>query len=60
MSLVTALPASFMSSVSLTYILMASEGFRLSAAVSYPAGILFAAALFATYLLRGRKHAEPQ
>ena len=49
-SLLTALPAAFMSAVSLTYILMAQEGFGLSAAVAYPAGIVFALALFGTYL----------
>lgn len=37
-----ALPATFMSGVSLTYILMAAEGFRLSKAIAYPAGIIFA------------------
>lgn len=51
-SLITALPATFMSAVSMTYILMAKEGFQLSSAVGYPAGILFAAALFAVYLWR--------
>lgn len=49
-SLLTALPAAFMSAVSLTYILMAKEGFGLSAAVAYPAGAVFALALFGTYL----------
>jgi len=55
-SLVTALPGAFMSAVSLTYILMADEGFRLSRQIAYPAGVLFAAALFGVYLfkLRGR------
>ena len=58
-SLVTALPAAFMSAVSLTYILMAGEGFGLPAAVAYPAGIVFAAALFSVYvtLLRRRENA---
>ncbi|WP_300379855.1 carbon starvation protein A [Clostridium sp.] len=37
-----AVPATFMSAVSLTYILMASEGFKLSTKISYPAGIIFA------------------
>lgn len=55
MSLVTALPASFMSAVSLTYILMANEGFRLPSTVAYPAGIAFAVALFAIYAVVGRK-----
>jgi carbon starvation protein CstA len=44
-SLITALPAAFMSAVSLTYILMAGEGFGLPAAVAYPAGIVFALAV---------------
>ena len=54
-SLVTALPATFMSAVSLTYILMASEGFRLPSAVAYPAGVVFAAALFGVYIVKERK-----
>lgn len=49
------LPARFMSAVSMTYILMATEGFRLSAAVGYPAGVVFAAALFAVYAFASRK-----
>ena len=51
-SLMTAIPAAFMSAVTLTYILMAGEGFGLSSAVSYPAGIVFAAVLFILYLLK--------
>lgn len=54
-SLLTALPASFMSAVSVTYIIMAGEGFGLSAAIGYPAGIIFAAALFAFYVFQLRK-----
>ena len=50
-SLVTALPATFMSAVSLTYILMAKEGLRLQSAIAYPAGVVFAAALFAVYMV---------
>ncbi|MBR3248245.1 MAG: carbon starvation protein A [Clostridiales bacterium] len=50
-SLMTALPASFMSAVSLTYILMAPEGFKLSADIGYPAGIAFAVCLFVVYLI---------
>jgi carbon starvation protein CstA len=52
MSLVTALPAAFMSSVSMTYILMANEGFRLGAGIGYPVGVVFAVALFAFYLTK--------
>lgn len=47
--LLTALPGAFMSAVSLTYILMANEGFGLSAGIAYPAGSVFAAALLAVY-----------
>ena len=49
-SLLTALPATFMTGVSLTYILMAQEGFRLDQTVSYIAGACAAAALFIVYL----------
>lgn len=48
-SLITALPATFMSAVTLSYILMAKEGFRLSSKIAYPAGIAFAALLFCVY-----------
>lgn len=48
-SLLTALPATFMSAVSATYILTATEGFGLSVAIAYPVGIVFAAALFIVY-----------
>ena len=54
-SLLTALPATFMSAVSLTYILMAGEGFSLSASIAYPAGIVFAAAVFLVYIYMSLK-----
>lgn len=49
-SLITALPATFMSAVSMTYILMAKEGFKLSSSVGYPVGMVFACLLFGIYL----------
>ena len=58
-SLITALPATFMSAVSLTYILMAGEGFGLSSSIAYPAGIVFAVALFGVYLYASRKVKKP-
>ena len=61
LSLMTALPASFMSAVSLTYILLADEGLRLSSSVGYPAGIGFALVLFGLYcwkLVRTLNHSE--
>ena len=57
-SLITALPATFMSAVSLTYILMADEGFRLSGNIGYPAGVVFALGCCAFYLLQWKKSAN--
>ena len=54
-SLLTALPAAFMSAVSSTYILMAKEGLGLGAGIAYPAGICFAAALFVIYVVLVRR-----
>ncbi len=53
-SLITALPATFMSAVSITYIMMAQEGFRLGRKIGYPMGIVFAIGCFAFYLTRLR------
>ena len=55
-SLITALPAAFMSAVSVTYICMAKEGFRMSQAISYPLGIVAALALFGFYLYKAFGH----
>lgn len=44
------IPATFMSAVSLTYILMAPEGFKLSTAISYPSGIIFAVVCLIVFL----------
>ena len=54
-SLLTALPAAFMSAVSSTYILMAEEGLSLDAGVAYPAGACFAAVLFVIYVVLVRR-----
>lgn len=50
-SIITSLPASFMTAVSVTYILMSEEGFRLSGLISYPIGVGAALALFAVYIV---------
>ena len=50
-SLITALPASFMSAVSLTYLLRSDEGFEISTDIAYPVGIAFAVVLFVIYLV---------
>ena len=44
-----------MSAVSMTYILMADEGFHLGARAGYSAGLLFALALFAVYYRIGNR-----
>ena len=54
-SLLTALPASFMTAVSVTYILMAKEGLKLSKTIAYPIGITAAVALFAVYMFKYMK-----
>ena len=50
-SLISAVPATFMSAVSVTYILMAGEGFRLSTKIAYPAGIAASVALLIVFLI---------
>ena len=50
-SLITALPASFMSAICMTYILMSEEGLKIKASVAYPAGVIFAFALFTVYFV---------
>lgn len=57
-SLLCALPATFMSGVSCTYILMAEEGLRLSAGVAYPVGGAFALACAALYAVKATKRSE--
>ncbi len=52
-ALLTALPAAFMSAVSMTYILMADEGFHLSSGIAYPAGMSFAGILFICFIIIG-------
>jgi carbon starvation protein CstA len=53
---ITLIPSVFMTAVTLTYLLIAPEGFRLSAEIGYPAGIGCALiALFLFYYLSGFK-----
>ena len=47
--LMAAIPAAFMTAVTVTYILIAPEGFKLGAAISYPVGLVVAIALFALF-----------
>lgn len=61
-SLLTALPATFMSAVSATYILMADEGLKIAGHIAYPIGIFCAFVLLALYTVflvrRIRKKAQ--
>lgn len=45
-----AIPGTFMSAVSMTYILMAPEGFKLSTSIAYPVGIVFALGCLGLFL----------
>ena len=47
-----------MAAVSITYILMAQEGFRLSGGIAYPAGIVSAALAFAVYVYYVKKYSN--
>ena len=55
-SLLAAFPAMFMTAVSVTYILIAKEGFRLNQTVSYIVGTAAAVILFAVYLAAFIRH----
>jgi carbon starvation protein CstA len=49
---IATVPATFMSAVTMTYILQAPEGFQLSTAISYPVGLAFAAGLLMLFLFK--------
>lgn len=57
--LIPAIPATFMSAVSCTYILQAPEGFQMSPSITYPAGIVFAIICVALFV-RTLKSGKPQ
>ncbi|MDD4807652.1 MAG: carbon starvation CstA family protein [Oscillospiraceae bacterium] len=52
-SLVAAIPATFMSAVTATYLFMAPECLHLSTAIAYPAGIIFAIFCVILYIVKG-------
>ena len=55
---VATLPGTFMTIVTSSYILQAKEGFRLSAAISNPIGIVIGLAIFALFVAKGKKYAK--
>ena len=56
--LIAALPAAFMTAVSVTYILMASEGLSLRSQIAYPVGATAAVVALAACLLYASRHAK--
>lgn len=50
--LMTAIPATFMTAVCITYILVAPEGFGISSTISYPIGIIGALAILGLFLYK--------
>lgn len=53
---IVTIPATFMSAVSVTYILQAPEGFKLPVSISYPIGIVVALVLLGVFLNFTKKH----
>jgi carbon starvation protein CstA len=53
-------PATFMTAVSITYIMMAPEGFKLSSSISYPVGLLAAVGALIYFLVKMNKKEELQ
>ena len=51
------IPATFMTAVCVTYIMMAPEGLSLSAATSYPVGVTAAISAIITFLMKNKKNA---
>jgi carbon starvation protein CstA len=55
----TSLPATFMTAVSITYILQAPEGFSLPTTIAYPAGAVAAIAAIGLFLYKTKLEAAP-
>ncbi|WP_350344474.1 carbon starvation protein A [Proteinivorax tanatarense] len=52
---VASVPATFMTAVSVTYILQAEEGFKLATSISYPVGIVAAITVLTLFIFTGKK-----
>lgn len=50
----TSIPATFMTAVSVTYLLQAPEGFRLSTTIAYPVGVVIAIGAIAFFLVKAK------
>lgn len=52
---IATIPATFMTAVSVTYIMVANEGFKLPAFIGYPIGIAAAAIAFSIFMVEAKK-----
>lgn len=50
----TSIPATFMTAVSVTYLLQAPEGFKLSTTIAYPVGVVIAIGAIAFFLVKAK------
>lgn len=57
---IATVPATFMTAVSITYILVAPEGFKLATSIAYPIGIAVAVGALAVFLIAANKKAQSQ
>jgi carbon starvation protein CstA len=57
---IATVPATFMTAVSITYILVAPEGFKLSTSIAYPVGIAVAIGALAVFLTAANKKSQAQ
>ncbi|WP_035289286.1 carbon starvation protein A [Clostridium sp. KNHs214] len=55
---IATVPATFMTAVSITYILVAPEGFKMATSIAYPIGIAVAVASLAIFLLAANKKSK--
>jgi ABC-type transport system involved in cytochrome c biogenesis permease subunit len=54
---IATVPATFMTAVSITYILVAPEGFKLASSIAYPVGLAAAVGALALFLVTANKKA---
>ena len=55
---IATVPATFMTAVSITYILVAPEGFKLATSIAYPAGLFAAIGALALFLVAANKKTQ--
>ncbi|MDF2532190.1 MAG: carbon starvation protein [Clostridia bacterium] len=55
---IATVPATFMTAVSITYILVAPEGFKIATSIAYPVGLAVAAGALAVFLIAANKKSQ--